>query len=69
MSATKSQLQVLEDLVNNWLANGLDDVDIHKMVELVIQGHIKDGSFTEEYIKLAKLALDNRNKPSIILPN
>ena len=65
MAATKSQLQVLEDLINIWLDGGLTDIDIHKLVDLIINNHIVDGNFTPEYLRLAKLAIEQKNKPII----
>ena len=63
-------LQALEGAVK-WLQDkGEDNTEIHKLVELIIQGHIVGGKYTDEYVMYAARAGEQKkgdnDKPSLL---
>ena len=63
-------LQALEGVVKWLKEQGETEVEIHKLVELVIQGHIVGGKYTDEYVMYAARAEQQKkgdgDKPSLI---
>jgi hypothetical protein len=50
----------LEGCVKALLDSGFDDIQIHQLIELIINGHIVNGTFTEEYLHYAAQAKDDK---------
>jgi hypothetical protein len=65
--------QALHMIVEAYKGLGFNNDYVVRIVNLITEGFItKDGKFTEEYMTLAKQAIDirnNANKPHIIIPN
>lgn len=61
-------LQALEGVISMLKYNNYTELEIHKIVELTLHGHIKNGEFTEEY-KVYARTVEDTSPSSIILLN
>ena len=58
----KSLVHVLEDCVLALESSGQSEQDIFSLVNMILRGFIRNGEITEEYIMLAKKAIDFRSR-------
>ena len=58
----KSVIAELQAVVEELKARGMTDIDVHSLVNMIWQGWLQNGQPTEEYLRMASKALEERDQ-------